>query len=372
MHSPNANDNGKKDGGPKEQSQLQEPPPPQQPPDVPYRDSTDVLAEKRGLEVDSPPLWNFNATSTKTTGATTTTGTPPPRMIDRTVIIYTSDNGFQFGQHRLTIDKRHLYEHDVRVPFVVRGPFAVSNVTLPKERIVSTIDIAPTVLEIVLEGLVVVDPAAKNNNANSNDAGGASDRVADRLRAAIDAMDGLSFWRYLKSLGSRTTEQQNELDGKVSSCPQELDRDNGNNNDNDDPFLQRNDVLISYHGEGDPRCGLADCPPPLDKIWWMPDSYNNTYHCVRTLKGSNPFKTTTLRTAKSIVKSQKHAGGDGGGDDNDNDKGENSIYCVFNDDEKFVEYYDLNQNPHQLGNDYHKLTDFEIERYERRLKELLS
>jgi len=30
-------------------------------------------------------------------------------MMDRTVIMYTSDNGFQFGQHRLSIDKVRTY-----------------------------------------------------------------------------------------------------------------------------------------------------------------------------------------------------------------------------------------------------------------------
>jgi N-acetylglucosamine-6-sulfatase len=32
-------------------------------------------------------------------------GTPSSTLLDRTVIMYTSDNGFQFGQHRLAIDK---------------------------------------------------------------------------------------------------------------------------------------------------------------------------------------------------------------------------------------------------------------------------
>jgi len=42
--------------------------------------------------------------------------------LDNTYIIYTSDNGFQLGQHRLPSDKRHMYEADIRVPFVVAGP----------------------------------------------------------------------------------------------------------------------------------------------------------------------------------------------------------------------------------------------------------
>lgn len=194
-----------------------------------------------------------------------------------TLIIFTSDNGFQFGQHRLTIDKRHLYEHDIRVPFVVRGPGVHKNATSSK--MVANIDIAPTILDLIHE------------NQDSLPAG----------------MDGLSIF--------------------------------------DVRHGERKDILISYHGEGS-SCGTADCPPPYDDIWWMPDAYNNTYHCVRTLN-------------------EDIRGDDGG-------NGENSIYCVFQDEERFVEYYNLTSNPHQLQNEYHMLSDHERSKYERRIQKLLS
>merc|ERR1712183_530712 len=63
--------------------------------------------------------------------------------LNRTVLMYTSDNGYQFGQHRLSMDKRHLYEHDIRVPFVVRGPNIPKNTT--SDKLVANIDIAPTI-----------------------------------------------------------------------------------------------------------------------------------------------------------------------------------------------------------------------------------
>ncbi len=198
----------------------------------------------------------------------------------------------------------------MRVPFVVRGPknhFAVENVTLSKETIVSTIDIAPTILDIVSEGI-------KSRIESRNEE---TQLVSHRLSSAIAQMDGLSFWNFLKNLPEQAY---------------------------NDPFSDRTDLLISYHGEGNPDCGLSECPAPLDGLWWMPDSYNNTYHCVRTLrKGSN-----------------------------ENEDGEDSIYCVFYDDEDFVEYYNLLDNPHQLGNDYSSLADTAIEHYERRLQELMS
>jgi N-acetylglucosamine-6-sulfatase len=49
-------------------------------------------------------------------------------QLENTYFIYTSDNGFNMGNHRLG-DKRHLYEADIRVPFVVVGPGIPQNVT---------------------------------------------------------------------------------------------------------------------------------------------------------------------------------------------------------------------------------------------------
>ena len=42
-------------------------------------------------------------------------------LADNTIVIYTSDNGYQWGEYEL-IDKRWAYETSIRVPFVVRLP----------------------------------------------------------------------------------------------------------------------------------------------------------------------------------------------------------------------------------------------------------
>ena len=42
--------------------------------------------------------------------------------LDNAYIVYTSDNGFHMGEHRLMQGKNTAYETDIRVPFVVRGP----------------------------------------------------------------------------------------------------------------------------------------------------------------------------------------------------------------------------------------------------------
>jgi arylsulfatase A-like enzyme len=42
--------------------------------------------------------------------------------LQNTYIFFTSDNGYHLGQHRLIRGKGNVYEEDIRVPMVVRGP----------------------------------------------------------------------------------------------------------------------------------------------------------------------------------------------------------------------------------------------------------
>jgi N-acetylglucosamine-6-sulfatase len=63
--------------------------------------------------------------------------------LDDTYVIFTSDNGFSFGEHRL-LGKGHLYEESVRVPLLVRGPDVVPGVL---ERLTSNVDLTPTILD---------------------------------------------------------------------------------------------------------------------------------------------------------------------------------------------------------------------------------
>jgi arylsulfatase A-like enzyme len=43
-------------------------------------------------------------------------------QLDNTYFVFTSDNGFHLGEHRLPAGKRTPYEDDIHVPFFVRGP----------------------------------------------------------------------------------------------------------------------------------------------------------------------------------------------------------------------------------------------------------
>ena len=200
--------------------------------------------------------------------------------LDNSVIMYTSDHGFQLGQHRLSVDKRHLYEHDIKVPFVVYSGKSSSARSINND-IVLNIDIAPTIYELTT--------GSKN---------------------IPESMDGSSFAPLL--LGKKDHVDKQRIKSR------------------------RQDFLISYHGEGYLPCGMAECPPdPYGDFMWMPDAWNNTYHCLRTISTEA-----------------------------------NDIYCRFEDSDDFVEYYDLNDDPWQLSNKNKDLSVWEREALETRLAEL--
>ncbi|KAI0422218.1 alkaline-phosphatase-like protein [Xylaria grammica] len=68
-------------------------------------------------------------------------------ILDDTYIVYSSDNGFHIGQHRLQPGKTCGYEEDINVPLIVRGPGVASNYTT--NIVTSHTDLAPTFLELL-------------------------------------------------------------------------------------------------------------------------------------------------------------------------------------------------------------------------------
>ncbi|KAH1185192.1 N-acetylglucosamine-6-sulfatase [Mauremys mutica] len=146
--------------------------------------------------------------------------------LDNTYIFYTSDNGFHTGQFSLPIDKRQLYEFDIKVPLLVRGPGIKPNQT--NKMLVANIDLGPTILDIA---------------------------GFDINKTQMDGMSLLPLLRGDKNVTWRSDvliEYQGE-----------------------------------GHNSSDPTCpalgpGVTHCFP--DCV--CEDSYNNTYACVRTLSTS--------------------------------------------------------------------------------------
>ena len=68
-------------------------------------------------------------------------------VLDNTVIMFTSDNGYFYGEHGLSVERRMPYEEAVLAPLLVRHPPQVKAQSKIKS-IVSSVDIAPTLLEL--------------------------------------------------------------------------------------------------------------------------------------------------------------------------------------------------------------------------------
>ncbi|MCC6298418.1 MAG: sulfatase-like hydrolase/transferase [Anaerolineales bacterium] len=67
-------------------------------------------------------------------------------LLDRTVVIFLSDNGKQWGEHRMT-SKNSYYEESSHVPFALRYP-PLAPTPYVEDRVVANIDIAPTLYEL--------------------------------------------------------------------------------------------------------------------------------------------------------------------------------------------------------------------------------
>jgi N-acetylglucosamine-6-sulfatase len=68
------------------------------------------------------------------------------KQLDNTLVIYTSDNGYFWGEHGLG-DKRAAYEESIRVPLLMRYPRLIKAGSTPDGMALS-IDIAPTILDL--------------------------------------------------------------------------------------------------------------------------------------------------------------------------------------------------------------------------------
>jgi N-acetylglucosamine-6-sulfatase len=68
-------------------------------------------------------------------------------QLDNTLIVFTSDNGYFYGEHGLSVERRLAYEESIRMPLLVRYPRMIKAGTAPGE-IALNIDLAPTLLSV--------------------------------------------------------------------------------------------------------------------------------------------------------------------------------------------------------------------------------
>lgn len=67
-------------------------------------------------------------------------------QLDNTVFIFTSDHGYWYGEHGLSVERRLPYEEGIRVPLLVRYPPLAKAGTVIDQFAVS-VDLAPTILD---------------------------------------------------------------------------------------------------------------------------------------------------------------------------------------------------------------------------------
>ncbi len=65
---------------------------------------------------------------------------------DKTIIIYTSDQGMMLGEHDFQ-DKRWMFEESIKMPFIVRDP-RMQNLGLKNDLVINNTDFAPFILDL--------------------------------------------------------------------------------------------------------------------------------------------------------------------------------------------------------------------------------
>jgi len=63
-------------------------------------------------------------------------------LLENTIIVYTSDQGFYLGEHGW-YDKRFMYEESLRTPLIIRTPNTSGNKGEQVEEMVQNLDFAP-------------------------------------------------------------------------------------------------------------------------------------------------------------------------------------------------------------------------------------
>ena len=66
--------------------------------------------------------------------------------LSNTVLVFTADNGFFHGEHRIPTGKMHIYEESIRVPLLMRGPGIPQGVDVGALAI--NADLAPTIVDV--------------------------------------------------------------------------------------------------------------------------------------------------------------------------------------------------------------------------------
>lgn len=68
-------------------------------------------------------------------------------QLDNTLIVLTSDHGYFYGEHGLSVERRLAYEESIRIPMLMRHPGLIPT-GVSRDQLVMTTDLAPTFQEL--------------------------------------------------------------------------------------------------------------------------------------------------------------------------------------------------------------------------------
>ena len=69
------------------------------------------------------------------------------KQLDNTIFVFTSDHGYWYGEHGLSVERRLAYEEGIRIPLLIRYPRLIRRGSLVDDFALS-IDLAPTLLAL--------------------------------------------------------------------------------------------------------------------------------------------------------------------------------------------------------------------------------
>ncbi len=68
-------------------------------------------------------------------------------QLDRTLVVFTSDHGYFYGEHGLSVERRLAYEEGIRIPLLLRYPPLIKAGST-RDQLVLSLDLAPTLLDL--------------------------------------------------------------------------------------------------------------------------------------------------------------------------------------------------------------------------------
>ncbi len=93
-------------------------------------------------------------------------------IFDNTILIFTSDNGYFYGEHGLSVERRLPYEESIKTPLIISYPKAIEQAVVLDDFVLS-IDYAATFIDLAglptkksIQGISLMPLFQKEKNAN--------------------------------------------------------------------------------------------------------------------------------------------------------------------------------------------------------------